>query len=67
MEKYDLENADLRNGYIMCSNGVYYGTGTYQEADKICSGLGLKIWTPKKNLSDLYRIAVNISQSRKRR
>ena len=67
MEKYDLENGDLRNGYIMCSDGVYYGKGSYQEADKICSELGLKIWTPKKSLSDLYGIAVNISQTRKRR
>ena len=48
----------------MCSDGAYYGTGSYQEAVQICSGLGLKLWTPEKSLSSLYSIAGNMSQAR---
>ena len=62
--KFDLPGADLYNGYIMCSDGIYRGEGTYKDAGKICSELGLKLWTPQNNLPALYGIAANITQTR---
>ena len=64
--KYDLPGAYLYSGYIMCSDGIYRGEGTYKDARKICSELGLKLWTPQKDLPALYGIAANITQTRQR-
>ena len=63
---YDLGNGDLSRGYIMCSDGVYYGRGTFDEAREVCTSHGLRLWTPQPNLSNLYRSAENITQSRQR-